>query len=285
MRYYTYDDDDDGGSGSAAHMGQIVGGVVSTVAVLLIIALLARQQRRNNNRRRIQAAGAGVVATPSVIATPATSVVTIGTADATAAAASQWSTTFAVGTRVQIQGLVNATDLNGLIGHVDGVQSDGSHLVKLLHADPRGQCHALNAKNLTLMPSETKLAGDMIDMADEKAAKQSAAIEMHQMTSEISSSVWPEVEAKVPIAVPVELATAPLPTPPPEAPPAVAQAPWTAAAWLEGIGIRGDPAAAAALESLGVTSEDDIVLLTESDLKKSGVKLVTAKKIVAAASR
>ena len=54
---------------------------------------------------------------------------------------------------------------------------------------------------------------------------------------------------------------------------------------LDGIGIRGDPAAAAALESLGVTSEDDIVLLTESDLKKSGVKLVTAKKIVAAASR
>ena len=36
---------------------------------------------------------------------------------------------------------------------------------------------------------------------------------------------------------------------------------------------------------LGVTSEDDIVLLTESDLKKSGVKLITAKKIVAAASR
>ena len=82
---YYYDDDDDGGSGSTANMGPVIGGVVSTVAVLLIIALLVMQQRRNK-RVRVQAAGAVVVATPPAIATPATSVVTIGTAEATAAA-------------------------------------------------------------------------------------------------------------------------------------------------------------------------------------------------------
>ena len=59
---------------------------------------------------------------------------------------------------------------------------------------------------------------------------------------------------------------------------------WDMAGWLATIGLEDQPAVASALLALGVHSVADLQFVEEADLLATGVTLVAARKIAAAAA-